>query len=278
MGDTGTTMARKADQSDALDHGVRLGLVAYGVVHLVIAGTALDMAVTGGGGGGSASQNGALAEMADTPLGAGLLYVVAVGFGALVLWQLAEAVLGHRDAEGGKRAFKRVASAAKAVVYAVLAFSAAKVATSDGSGGGGKGRQGSTDNMTAQLMSAPLGQVLVGLVGVGVIAVGAYLAYKGWAEKFTKRLDGRATSGDRRKPIVLLGKVGHIAKGVSLAAVGSLFVAAAVQHDPRESGGLDVALHGMLRQPFGPYLLGAVALGLACFGLFCLAWARHLDR
>jgi hypothetical protein len=267
-------MARKADQSDALDHGVRLGLVAYGIVHLIIAGTALDMAFTGGGGG-TASQTGALTEMAGTPFGAGLLYVVAVGFGALVLWQGAEAAVGHRDSDGGKRLLKRAGSGAKAVVYAVLAYSAARIAASGGSSGG---RKGSTDSMTAQLMSAPFGQVLVALVGVGIIAVGGYLVHRGWAEKFTKRLDGRATSGDRRKPIVVLGKVGHIAKGVSLAAVGTLFLVAAIQHDPQESGGLDVALHEMLRQPFGPYLLGAVALGLACFGLFCFAWARHLDR
>ena len=41
---------------------------------------------------------------------------------------------------------------------------------------------------------------------------------------------------------------------------------------------LDVALRELVRQPFGPYLLTAVAVGLAAFGLFAFAWARHLDR
>ena len=27
-----------------------------------------------------------------------------------------------------------------------------------------------------------------------------------------------------------------------------------------------------------PYLLVAVGVGLACYGLFALAWARHIDR
>jgi hypothetical protein len=33
-----------------------------------------------------------------------------------------------------------------------------------------------------------------------------------------------------------------------------------------------------MQQPFGPYLLFAVGIGIACYGLFSLAQARHLDR
>jgi hypothetical protein len=272
MNGKGTSTAQKVDNSDTLEYGVRIGLVVYGVVHLIIAFTAIDLAVSGGSDN-SASQQGAFSELASSPLGAGVLWVVAIGFLALVVWQLMEAAVGHRDSEGKSRVFKRLASLGKAVVYGVLGFSAAKMAASGG-GSGGK----STDSMTARLMSAPGGQVLVGLVGVGVICVGGYLAYRGWAEKFKKRLDSRATSGDRGTQVVLLGKVGHIAKGASLAAVGALFVIAAVKHNPDKSGGLDVAFHELLRQPFGALLVGAVALGLGCYGLFCLAWARYLDR
>ncbi|MGZ4457203.1 MAG: DUF1206 domain-containing protein, partial [Nocardioides sp.] len=31
-------------------------------------------------------------------------------------------------------------------------------------------------------------------------------------------------------------------------------------------------------QPFGPFLLGLIAVGIACYGLFCFARARHLSR
>ena len=77
---------------------------------------------------------------------------------------------------------------------------------------------------------------------------------------------------------MLLGKVGYIAKGVAIGLVGVLFVYAAVTHDPKKSGGLDQALHEVLEQPFGPFLLVAIALGIACYGLFCFARARHLSR
>lgn len=262
---------RRVDNSEWLDRGVRLGLVVYGIVHLLIAFAAVQIAF--GDRSEQASQQGALSQLSQSPLGDVGLVLVAIGLAAMMIWQLVEAAVGHRDSDGGKRVFKRVASLAKAVVYGVLAYSAARMAFDAGGGGGS-----STDSMTAELMSAPAGQLLVGLVGAGIVASGGYIAYKGWSEKFTKRLDAEATSGDRRKPIVTLGKIGYIGKGAALAAVGALFVVAAVQHDAKESGGLDVALQELLTQPFGPALVIAVALGLACFGLYCFAWARHLDR
>lgn len=261
--------ARKVDRSEWLDKGVRLGLVVYGVLHLIIAATALQLAF--GDRSGTASQQGAFTQLSGSTLGDIALALVAAGLAVLVVEQLVEAAVGHREHDGGKRVLKRLGSAGKAVVYGVLAVSAAQKIF--GSGGGTK-----TDSLTARLMSAPGGQLLVGLVGVSIVAVGAYLAFKGVTEKFTKDLDGQGSSGQRRRPIVLLGKVGYIGKGAALAAVGGLFVTAAVQHQPKESGGLDVALQELLRQPFGVPLVVAVAVGLGCFGLYCLVWARHLDR
>jgi hypothetical protein len=154
----------------------------------------------------------------------------------------------------------------------VLGFSALKMALGEGQSSSG------TDTWTARLMSAPGGQVLVAAVGAGIIAVGAFLAWKGLTEKFTEDLDSGATARDRRTPIVVLGKTGYAAKGVTLGVVGVLFVLAALTHEAHKSGGLDQALTTLLHQPFGPVLVAAMAVGLAAFGLFCFAWARHLDR
>ncbi len=267
---TSSSTSPDIDGSDVLDHGVRLGLIAYGVVHLVVAWTSVQLAL--GDASGKASQTGALQQLAGDSMGGASLYAVALGFAALVFWQGAEALVGHRTEDGGKRVFKRVASAVKAVVYAALAVSSVKIAS------GGGGRSKGTDSLTAQVMSAPGGRFLVGAAGLAVVAVGVYLAFKGVTRKFTKRIDTEGSSGNRRTPVVVLGTVGYVAKGVALAAIGGLFVSAAVQHDAQESGGLDQALHALLQQPFGRPLLIAVALGLAAYGLFCFLWARHLKR
>lgn len=271
---SGRQAGEALDDSDAMDHGVRLGLVIYGVLHVIVGIVAVRIA-WGGARGEEASQQGAFAVLAQNTFGKSVLYLVAVGFLALVLWQGAEALVGHRDEDGGKRTLQRVASGARAVAYAVLGFSAATMAM--GSGGGRSSEQ-TTDSVTAQVMSAPGGQLLVGAVGLGIVGLGLYLGYRGLAEKYMEKLDSGADQGDRRSLIVLLGKVGYLGKGASFVAVGMLFVTAAIQHQPKESGGLDVALRELVRQPFGPYLLTAVAIGLASYGLFAMAWARHLDR
>jgi hypothetical protein len=261
--------AQQTDDSPWMDRAVRVGLVSYGVVHLLMAWLALRLVF--GGGGGKASQQGAFSELAQSTIGRVSLYVAAVGFVALLLWQALEAVWGHTDEDGGKRILKRVTSGGKVVLYGSLAFSAFR--TAQGSGGGG-----GTDGMTTRLMRAPHGPLLVGAVGLAVLAVAGFMAYRGLAEKFRSKLDGQGQTGDDGRAYVLLGKVGYVAKGVALAVVGALFVTAAVTHDPQKSGGLDVALRTMLRQPFGGPLLAVVAFGLGCYGLFCFAWARHLER
>lgn len=261
---------RKADQSSGFDHAVRVGLIAYGVVHLLIAWIAGQLAL--GDSSGSASSQGALSQLAQTPLGGPLLYVVAAGFAALVLWQLLEAVAGHRDEEGAKRWAHRGGSVLRAGVYGALGWSALKVAIGSGSDGG------STDTITARLMAMPAGPLLVGLVGLGIAGYAAYLVYEGLSESFMDKLKASGQTGDSGTAFVWLGKVGHVAKAVALLVVAGLFLWAAFSHDPQKSGGLDQALRQVLQQPFGAPLLIALALGIACYGVFAFAWARHLDR
>jgi len=263
-----------SDGRDWLDVAARVGLTAYGVVHLVIAWLALQLAF--GDREGSPSSSGAVSELAQQPFGKVLVWAVAVGMLLLVVWQGIEAIAGHRDEDGGKRTGKRLVSAGKAVVYGAIGVSAVKVAV--GSGSSGKSSEQQTDSLTARLMDLPAGQLLVGAVGLGILGIGVAFAVRAWTEKYAKHLDAEGKSGSTGTAYLWFGKVGYAAKGVALSIVGSLFCYAALTHDPDESGGLDQALREVLDKPFGPVLLGVIALGIGCYGLFCLARARHLSR
>ena len=272
MTDQAERLGQQAHESDWLDHAIRLGLVAYGVVHLLIAWLAIQLAL--GESTGKASSTGAMHQLAQQPLGEVLVWAVAVGMVLLVLWRLLEAVLGHRDAEGGKRVRKRLTSALKAVLYGAIGVSALQVAT--GSGGGGKGS--GSDSTTAKLMDLPAGQWIVAGVGLAIIGYGANLVRRGWTEKFAEHLDAEGRSGDTGRAYLLFGKVGYLAKGLAIGVVGGLFVYAGVTHESKKSGGLDVALHKVLEQPFGPVLLFVIGAGIGCYGLSCFSRARHLSR
>ena len=80
---------RKAADSDWLDGAVRLGLLAYGLVHLLIAWIAIQLAF--GHDEGQASAKGAMQELAGKPLGGVLVWAVAIGMFFLVIWRLLEA-------------------------------------------------------------------------------------------------------------------------------------------------------------------------------------------
>ena len=263
---------RDAHRSDWLDHAVRVGLVAYGVVHLMVAWIALQLAF--GDQSGAASSSGALHELAQQPFGEVLIWLVAVGMFLLVVWRLLEAALGHRDEDGGTRLRKRLGSAGKAVIYGSIGVSALQTAI----GAGSSGKGGSKDSMTKQLLDLPMGQLLVGLIGLGIIAYGVSLVVRAWTGKFAEHLGAEGKSGEAGRAYLLFGRIGYNAKGLAIALVGGLFAWAALTHEAERSGGLDVALHELRQQPFGPYLLAAVAVGIACYGLFCFARARHLSR
>lgn len=267
---------RRAEDSDALDHMVRVGLVAYGLVHLMLAWLALQLAF--GHREGETTTKGALAELAEKPFGHVLVWAVAVGMFLLVLWRLLEAVFGNRDEDGGDRAKAVVVSVAKAVIYGVLGVSAVKVAVGGGGSSGSSGGSGGSQGMTAKLLGLPAGPWIVGLVGLAVIGYGGALAWRGWSEKFAEHLDVEGRTGTSGKAFMGFGKVGYIAKGVSLALVGGLFCWAGLTHDPDKSGGLDQALRTVLEQPFGQVLLALIAIGIGCYGLFCFARAKHLSR
>lgn len=272
LADKADGAGRRANDSEKLDHAVRFGLVVYGVVHLVFAWLALQLAF--GDSSGEASSSGALQELAKQPFGELVLWLIAVGMAFMVVWRLLDLVVGHRGEDGVTLWRHRAADAGMAVVFGVLAYSAVSTVLGASSGSSEK----SSQSLTARLLELPGGQLLVGAIGLGIIAVGGVLVWQGLTERFMKKLDADGHTGQESRAYRLLGKVGFAAKGVTIGIVGALFVVSAAQHDSSESGGTDQALRELLERPFGPYLLVAMAAGIASYGVFCLVRARHLSR
>jgi hypothetical protein len=267
--DQGERAGQEARHSTTMRAGARVGLVAYGVVHLLVAWLALQVAWSGGG---DASGSGALRKLAEQPFGSVLLWITVLGLVVLALWQLLAAILGYRSEEDEKkRTFKRLSAVARTIAYGLLAFAAGRVAAGSGRSGG----RSSEEGMTADLLAAPAGRVLVGIVALAILAFALRQAWRGITDSFTNDLRPQATTGPRARRVLVLGRVGYVAKGVAFAIVAGLFATATITHDAEKAGGLDEALGTLRDQPFGPYLLTVIALGIAAFGVFCFVWARH---
>jgi uncharacterized membrane protein len=269
--------AQEAGNSETLENLARVGLLAYGVVHLLVAWLAVQLAWFGGNGK-SADQSGAMSTLADSPVGAPLLWVIAVVFVALAAWQAAEVLRwrGQWSASGTSRtnALQKSGKALiKTVVYVVLAVLAVKFAL-----GSGRSSSQQQQKSTAGVFGWPAGRWLVGAVGLVLIGVGIYHVAKGVTKTFLEEIDTTDASASAVRLVTRLGQVGFPGKGVALAGVGALLLWAAITFDPSKARGLDGAMHAILDLPFGQILLTLVALGIAAFGAYLFVRARYPER
>jgi hypothetical protein len=274
--DAAKRVERTARRSTVLDWSVRAGLVAYGALHLLLAWVAVSVVVghgssPTGGGAGSATGQGALSQLAGDSIGRVVLGAMAVVFAGLAVWQLITALVGYRDEDGLKRHLMRIGAGARVVAYGYFAFASTRLAL-QGSSASGQ----SPDSTTQKVMAAPAGTFIIVAVGVGAAAIGVGLAVFGLRKGFLEQLDSKARNAERRVPIVVLGQVGYVVKGLAFVLIGALLVIAAFTRNPDKVGGLDHSFYEVLGHTAGSIAVIVAGLGLGCFGLYLFARSWHL--
>ncbi|WP_217569622.1 DUF1206 domain-containing protein [Streptomyces sp. GbtcB7] len=267
---TGRIKARRAAKGSGVEYAARAGLTARGVIYLLVGVLALRIAF--GDGKKQADRNGAVAEIAQQPFGAVLLWALAVGLVGMALWRLSEACFGSAGPDG-RAAKKRLLSAGRFVFYAFVAYSVLSFAAGSGSGGKGSSDQQSRD-VTAKVLDLPAGRWIVGAAGVGIVVVGLLIGGRAVLRKYHKKLKLGQMSARTRRLVDVTGVGGGAARGLVFAAAGCFVVRAAIDYEPDRAKGLDDTIRSFAHTPAGPWLLVCVAAGLVLFGLFSFAMAR----
>ncbi|SCL24611.1 protein of unknown function [Micromonospora rhizosphaerae] len=260
--------ASRTAHSRWLELLARVGFIGYGVVHLLFAWLALQIAF--GKSGEEGNQNGALRTLGAQPFGKFLLITIAVGLFAMAIWQALEALFGHRTLRDKDRLFERIASVVRTVVFLWLAWTAVKVFQDASSNAANR-----QEALTEKLMASAGGRWLVGLAGLVIAAVGIGMVIYGLKKKFFRNLKTVEMSPKAHKLARRLGMAGYAARGVVIAVTGLLIVVAAVRYDPEKARGLDAALRTLRDQSYGPVLLTLMALGIAAFGVYCFLQSRY---
>jgi Domain of Unknown Function (DUF1206) len=241
----------------------RIGLVGYGVVHLVVAWLALQVAF--GVPDAPPDAVGAVGTIARTPGGVFALVVAVIGLFAFALWQLTAAAMGFRWAHGNERMRKRVGAVAKSIAVSALAGIVIDYLMGLGSA------DGTVQQFAARVLELPAGRVLLGLGAVALIGIAGAMTYTGVRRTFMGDLDVRRLAPGVRNAIEVAGAAGHLARALAIGVVAGLAGAAALFADPAWAGGLDTALRALGSTVAGAWLLAVVAAGFAAFGLFCIA-------
>jgi hypothetical protein len=260
------TAAKKA--SPWLVWFVRAGYAAYGVVYGAVGVLALQAAF--GGGGKTTSQEGAFRSILFAPLGRILLGLIAIGLLGYALWRLFQAIFDP-DAEGPDASgiATRLGHGLDGAFHLILAITAGQLVL--GLGGGG----GSPDDWTARLLAQPLGRWVAVIIGAVIVGAGLCQFYAAYKASFKEELKLHEMSCREKTWATRSGRLGYAARGVVFGVIGIFLMQAALQTDPDKARGLGGALQALVSQPFGPYLLGTVALGLVAYGTFMLVVARY---
>jgi hypothetical protein len=264
--------AQKTMDNPWIERLVRLGYAVRGLLYGVVGVLAFDVVL--GRGGATTDKNGALATIAAQPFGKFLLILIVVGLIGYALWGFIRAVLDPlQRGTDPKGIAQRIGYVVSGLSYGALILPTVGLITGSGNGGGGNGPQ----DWTATLMVQPFGPWLVGLIGLIGIGGGLGQIAQGVTTDFKKDFKLDEMSPTERAAFTWIGRAGLVARGVVFAMLGFFLIQAALNTDPNRAKGLDGALQTLLQQPFGPWLLGLVALGLTAFGLYSLLSARWIQ-
>src|ERR1700760_198562 len=139
--------ASRAADSKPLEYLARGGFVCYGVIHLLFAWLALQVAF--GNSSNESDQSGALQLVAKQPAGKFLLILLAIGMLALALWQLFEAIIGESGPQNKQAIAERVTSGCRVILYGYFAYLAIKTIA-----GANTSQAQSQRNTTSHLMNS----------------------------------------------------------------------------------------------------------------------------
>lgn len=199
-----------------------------------------------------------------------MLAVVALGLLCYCIWRFIQAFGDSEDkGDDAKGLAARARYFFSGLIYTSLAAYAIKMLVSEKKSSGN-----SKQDMVQELLSKPFGEWLLGLVAAIMIAVGIYQTYYGLSEKYRKHVD-KAGNSSNKNMLLMAGKIGYVARGIVWMLIGWLFTKAAFYKNSSEAGDTSEAFKFLSEASYGSYLLGAVGIGLICYGIFNFIRVRY---
>lgn len=270
-----TFLIMNNDKNKQLERFARFGLAAKGAVYCLVGGLAVAAAF--GAGGKTTGKKGAFSFVLEQPFGKVMLGIIAVGLLGYVAWRMIQAFQDpdHPNEHDTKNTLKRIGYGISGIAYGFLAYYALSLVFGWGSSSSGSGGESKREFFVAKLLEQPFGQWLVGIVAAFFIGKGLHQIYKAVSGKFKKHLKSIGMGQKGLEAVDKIGKVGYIARGIVLGIIGYLFIKAALQANPSKADGTSGAFDFIQNSTSGPWLLGLIAAGLFCYGVFMFVMARY---
>jgi uncharacterized membrane protein len=249
----------------------RTGLIAKGIVYCLLGILAFMSAFEIGGHSNKEADKKGVFQMVEGAGGKLLLAVLTAGLLCYTIWRFVHAFnLRKTEKDKKKIAGKMVRYIFSGLVYLSVAAYAIKKLFGNANNNGD-----STHDTASQLMQKPFGVWAVGILALIMLGTGVYQAYYGLSEKFKKHVEGMNLHSAASKTLLLAGKIGYLARGMVWLIVAWLLMKAAMHANSDEAGDTSKAFEFLEKASYGSYLLGALGLGVICYGLFNFVRARY---
>ena len=249
----------------------RVGYAGKALLYSIVGVLALQAAL--GDGGRTTGSRGALATLVRHRYGAIILVVIAAGLFGYAAWRIIDGILDpERRGNSAKGIALRASNVVRGIVHAVLGVQAVRLAMGSARGAG-SGQ--AVEEWTGRVLDAPFGPWLVMGGGLVVAGYGLYQVYRAWAAKLSKQLDLSRLSREAGSWAIKICRVGIGARGVVFAVIGAYLVRAGMAHNAKKAADTGEALSAIGQQPFGKWLLAAVAVGLVAYGAYEVVQARY---
>ena len=250
----------------------RLGCAAIGTVYVLIG--VLALLALAGIFIEAADEDRLIHVLRNLPGGIVVVWAIIAGAAGYVVWRAIEAWTDpYEFGTTWHRLFVRTGIALSAVGYAVLAYSAARIATAPVVHGRGAVAEAQQQRTIADVLAWPNGEWFVGAAGVFLLVMGLGQAVLLLRRSYTIEINLEDRTPPVRRSIHALAWYGYAARGVIIALLGYFLLRGGLSEDASQVGDTDTAFDTIGGGVIGDSAFFVVALGTVAYGLFMYACA-----
>ncbi|WP_276166797.1 DUF1206 domain-containing protein [Zobellia alginiliquefaciens] len=205
------------------------------------------------------------------PFGNVLLGALGLGLISYALWRFVQSIQDPENmGSDGKAMVKRISFFISGLIYLALGiFAIVDIFYEPNSGSGSSSSFLSGDIRTYAFIG----------IGAALAGKGLYQFIKVYKGNFLKKFNlSSLSNATRRKFIKNMGYIGLIARGIMTSIIAYFFLKAGFNlagSDSSEMKGTSEAFQFIQQNSSGPWLMGVVAAGLVCYGVYMFTMARY---
>jgi Domain of Unknown Function (DUF1206) len=256
----------------------RLGYASNGLLYFIVGSTAALATVNVGGQ--VRGTRGALNLLVAQPFGRLAVAVVAVGLSGFILRSFVQIFVPPTDGVPPKlltRVLRRTGCAVSGLAHIGIALTALQMTLGLTVMNPDEGTP-RRDWVTLFLTWKPLDGWLTILAGLLVVGTAVLQFYVAVTRRFTIDMELERMNYRIKRAAFACGVAGYTGRGVAFLIVGMFLIYAGWYVEEVEARAIGDILRTVEAQPFGMWILIAVATGLTAYGLFLLLVAWYLRR